>query len=165
MFEKFYPDEYADSAYIIDFKKYYDRGYRAVILDVDNTLVEHGAPYNDSAVSFFENLRNLGFKFCIISNNHEERIKPFADGVGSPFIYDAGKPLKKGYIEAMSRLGSSASDTMFVGDQIFTDILGANNAGIYCILVKYIKFDHEIQIVLKRILEKVILFFYKRRER
>ena len=160
MFKKFYPDEYVESAYSIDFKKYYNEGKRGVILDVDNTLVEHGAPYNKKAVLFFENLRKEGFKFCIISNNHEPRIKPFAEGVNSPYIYDAGKPLKKGYIKAMEIMNIKKDEAMFIGDQIFTDILGANNAGVYSILVKYIKFDYEIQIILKRILEKIVLFFY-----
>lgn len=160
MFKQLYPKEYVDSAYNIDFQKYYDKGFRALVLDVDNTLVEHGAPANDKAKEFFENVRKIGFKTCILSNNHEPRIKPFADAVNSEYVFDGGKPKKTGYIKAMRMMGSDINNTMFVGDQIFTDVWGANRTGIYSILVKYIKYDYEIQIKLKRIGEKIILHFY-----
>ena len=162
MFKCFYPNEYAESAYSIDFQKYYDKGYRALVLDVDNTLVEHGAPYNENAVAFFANVKKIGFKTCIISNNNEKRIKPFADGVGSDYIADAAKPSKKGYVQAMKHLESDETNTMFIGDQLFTDVLGANRAGIYCILAKYIKYDTDPLIKLKRLGEKIVLAFYKK---
>lgn len=162
MFKCFYPNEYAESAYSIDFQKYYDMGYRALVLDVDNTLVEHGAPHDERAAAFFSDVKNIGFTTCIISNNNEERIRPFAQGVGSDYIVDASKPSKKGYLRAMEHMGSSKNNTMFIGDQIFTDIWGANRAGIYCILVKYIKYDTKFLIKLKRFAEKIVLKSYKR---
>ena len=162
MFLKFYPTIYADSAYIVDFQKYYDKGYRALILDVDNTLVKHGAPPNEQAVAFFEEIRKIGYKTCIISNNHEPRIKPFADEVKSPYIFDAGKPKLKGFIKAMEICGSNRKNTIFMGDQLFTDVWGANRAGIKSILVKPIHMDTEIQIRLKRLGEKIIMPFYSR---
>lgn len=160
MFECFYPKEYIDSAYKIDFKKYYDRGFRALVLDVDNTLVEHGAPANEEAIAFFENVRSIGFKTCIVSNNDEERIKPFATAVKSEYVFDAGKPSAKGYNLAMKILGCDRMNSMFIGDQLFTDIWGANRAGIYNILVKYIKLDNIFYIKLKRWGEKIVLHFY-----
>ena len=63
----------------------------------------------------------------------------------------------------MQQMGTNEKNTLFVGDQIFTDVWGANKAGIYSILVKPIHPKEEIQIVLKRILEKVVLFFYAHR--
>ena len=161
MFKCFYPNEYVESAYSIDFQKYYDMGYRALVLDVDNTLVEHGAPYNEQAAAFFSAVKNMGFKTCIISNNNEKRIRPFAEGVGSDYIADAAKPSKKGYVRAMQHMGSNEKNTIFIGDQLFTDIWGANRAGIYCILVKYIKYDKEFLIRLKRFAEKIVLKSYK----
>ena len=163
MFHKFYPTVYAPSAYAVDFSKLYKKGYRALILDIDNTLVEHGAPPNEKAVAFFENLREIGFRTCIISNNHEPRVKSFAEGVGSDYIFDAGKPSRKGYEEAMRRMGAKKEETLFMGDQLFTDIFGANRAGIKSILVKPIKIDPEIQIRLKRIGERIVLPFYLRK--
>ncbi len=162
MFKKLYPKEYIDSAYNIDFCEFFNKGYKALVLDVDNTLVEHGAPADERAARFFENVKSIGFKTCILSNNHEPRIKPFADAVGSDYIYDAGKPKKSGYEKAMKIMGSSISDTLFVGDQVFTDIWGANKSGIYSILVKYIKYDYKIRIRLKRLGEKIVLYFFFR---
>ena len=86
----------------------------------------------------------------------------FNDAVHVKYIYKAGKPKPSGYRRAMKELGTDTSNTIFVGDQIFTDVCGANLAGIRTILVKPIHPKEEIQIVLKRYLEAVVLFFYKR---
>ena len=87
----------------------------------------------------------------------------FNDVVQVSYIYKAGKPSVKNYIRAMELLGTNRENTLFVGDQIFTDIYGANRAGIRTILVKPIHPKEEIQIVLKRYLEKIVLFFYRRK--
>ena len=162
MFELFYPDQLIDSVYGFDFAGMKTQGYRAVIFDIDNTLVPHGAPATDEAVRLFEQLRSLGFATCLMSNNKELRVKSFAKQVGSPYLYKAGKPLKKGYLKAMEIMGATAKDTLFVGDQLFTDVWGAKRCGIYCILSKPIDPREEIQIVLKRRLEKPVLREYER---
>ena len=162
MLKRFYPKECAHSTYGIDFRAYYEKGYRGILFDIDNTLVPHDAPATPEAIAFFAGLRRIGFETCLISNNDEARVKPFADAVGSFYIYKAGKPGKKGYQEAMRRMGVTTSEALFVGDQIFTDIWGANRAGIHSILVKPIHPKEEIQIVFKRYLERIVLFFYRR---
>ena len=81
------------------------------------------------------------------------------------FIENAHKPSVKNYQRAMELMGTDTGNTIFIGDQIFTDIYGANRAGIRTILVKPIHPKEEIQIVLKRYLEKIVLFFYRRRNR
>ncbi len=163
MFRKFYPNEYRDSTYELDFKKYYEMGYRGILFDIDNTLVEHGLPATDRAVKLFEKLREIGFKTCLISNNQEPRVKPFAELVKSDYIYNAHKPSTKNYVKAMEIMGTDISNSMFVGDQLFTDVYGANRAKMYTVLVKPIHPKEEIQIVLKRKLEKIVLYFYKKR--
>ena len=80
----------------------------------------------------------------------------------SPYIYKAGKPGVKNYNRAVEEMGLCKEEVLFVGDQLFTDVYGANRAGIYGILVKPINPKEEIQIVLKRYLEAVVLHFYKR---
>ena len=162
MFKKFYPTIYAASAYIVDFQKLYEKGYRVLILDVDNTLVPHGAPADERAVAFFKKVQGIGFRTCIISNNHEPRIKPFADEVGSACIFDAGKPSRKGFQKAMKLCGGTPENTLFMGDQLFTDVWGANRACVRSILVRPIKKDTEIQIRLKRLGERLVLPFYSR---
>ena len=165
MFKAFYPKKDFNSVKDINFDGLRKKGYKAVLFDVDNTLVPHGAPADKAMIEFFARLHNDGFKTCLISNNKELRVQPFAKAVGTQYIYKAGKPLASGYEKAMELLGTNRNNTLFVGDQLFTDILGANRAGIYSILVKPIHPKEEIQIVLKRYLEKIVLFFYRRQVR
>ena len=162
MYQSLFPSEDYDSAYDIDFYAYYNKGYRGILFDVDNTLVEHGQPVTIRAIELFARLREAGFKTCIISINKEYRVKPLADALESYYVYKAGKPAARGYIEGMEHMGTSGSTTLFVGDQIFTDILGANRAGIHSILVKPVAKHEEIQIVLKRKLEYFILKKYNK---
>lgn len=164
MFRCFFPDEYLDSAYSIDYEKLYREGYRGLLFDIDNTLVPHGAPADDRAEALFERLRAIGFKSCFVSNNQTERVEPFASAVGERFLEDAHKPSVKGYQKAMGLLGTDTKSTIFIGDQLFTDIYGAKRAGIRNILVKPIHPKEEIQIVLKRYLEKIVLYFYRKEE-
>jgi hypothetical protein len=163
MLEQFYPDEYVDSTYGIDFEKMYESGYRGIIFDIDNTLVRHGEPANERAIALFERLKSIGYKTIMLSNNKEPRVKMFCDKVKSPYIYKAGKPNPNNYRKAMEKMDTDSGNTLFIGDQIFTDVWGANKAGIYSILVKPIHPKEEIQIVLKRYLERIVLFFYRRK--
>lgn len=164
MFQRFYPDEYVDSTYDIDFAKLYEEGYRAVLFDVDNTLVPHGAPADERSKKLIAQLKELGMQVMFLSNNKEPRVKMFRDGVGyGSYIYKAGKPSPKNYQKAMEEFGTGTDNTVFVGDQLFTDVWGANKAGIRTYLVKPIHPKEEIQIVLKRRLETIVLFFYKRK--
>lgn len=162
LLERFYPDEYLDSAYAIDYEALYEQGYRGVIFDIDNTLVPHGAPADPRSVALFARLRRIGFQSLLLSNNKEPRVKMFNDEVGSRYICKAGKPAVKNYVRAMEMMGTAAETTMFVGDQLFTDVWGAKKAGIRTWLVKPIHPKEEIQIVLKRRLERIVLFFYER---
>ncbi len=165
MFERFFPDEYLDSAYAVDYEKLYQQGYRGVLFDIDNTLVPHGAPADKRARELFQRLKKLGFSCCLVSNNKKKRVEPFAREVGVKYIEMAAKPSRRGYQRAMERLGTNPGNTVFIGDQLFTDILGAKNAGLKNILVKPIHPKEEIQIVLKRYLEKFVLHFYTKEEK
>ncbi|MCD7826035.1 MAG: YqeG family HAD IIIA-type phosphatase [Clostridiaceae bacterium] len=164
MFENLYPDEDAASAYEIDYEAYYNKGYRGILFDVDNTLVEHDQPVTLVAIELFQRLNEIGFQTCIISNNKDDRVKPLADALESDYVYKAGKPSAAGYLQGMKQMGTVPETTLFVGDQIFTDIWGANRAGVHSILVKQIARHEEIQIVLKRLLEKIVLLCYQKKK-
>ncbi|MDE6319617.1 MAG: HAD hydrolase-like protein, partial [Lachnospiraceae bacterium] len=110
----------------------------------------------------FERLRGIGLESVLLSNNKEPRVKSFNDKVHSHYLYKAGKPGKKGYCRAMELMGTTPETTFFVGDQLFTDVWGAKRTGILTYLVKPIHPKEEIQIVLKRRLEWIVLFFYRR---
>lgn len=164
LFAPFYPAEYLDSTWSLDFEQLYRDGYRGILFDIDNTLVPHDAPATPESVQLFARLHAIGFQTCLISNNKEPRVTPFAEAMQTPYVYKAGKPKRSGYLEGMQRMGTDTSNTLFVGDQIFTDVWGANLAGIRSVLVKPISPKEEIQIVLKRYLEKIVLFFYRRKK-
>lgn len=164
MFEKFYPAKEADSAYDIDYKSLYEQGYRGLIYDIDNTLTEHGAPATEKTVALMHELKKIGFGICLLSNNKEERVKMFNKDIHVQYIHKAGKPSVAGYEKAMQLIGTKKENTVFIGDQIFTDIYGANRTGLVTYLVKPIDKKEEIQIILKRYLEKIILYFYHKRK-
>ncbi len=164
MFEIFFPDETVSSTYDIDFEGLYKEGYRGILFDIDNTLVEHGMDANERAVELFERLKRIGFECCLISNNKKQRVSSFNKRIGVHMIFNAHKPRRKGYMDAMVRMGTEKETTLFVGDQLFTDIWGAKRCGIRNILVKPINKREEIQIVIKRYLEKIILKEYRSRK-
>ncbi len=165
MIQRFYPGRWEESTYGILFEEYEKKGIRGVIFDIDNTLVPHGAPADERAVALFKRLHSMGLHTCLLSNNKEARVKPFALQVDSPYLYRGKKPKRGGYERAMELMGTDPDSTLFVGDQLFTDVYGANRAGIYSILVKPIDPREEIQIVLKRFLEKPVLWCYSRQNR
>ena len=165
MFDMFFPDEYVASTYVIPFEKLYEEGYRGIIFDIDNTLVMHGAPADDRAKKLFARLKEIGFDCCLLSNNQEPRVKMFNQDVNVHYIYDAHKPSVANYEKAMELMNTNKNTTLFVGDQLFTDVWGAKRTGIRNILVQPIHPKEEIQIVFKRKLEKIVLFFYKRRKK
>ena len=165
LFEMFYPDDYVDSTYVIDFEKLYEKGYRGIIFDIDNTLVPHGAPADDRAKELFARLKAIGFECCLISNNQRPRVEMFNEEIQVKFIENAHKPSVKSYRRAIKMMGTKRVNTLFVGDQLFTDVFGAKRTGIYSILVKPIHPKEEIQIVLKRYLEKIVLYFYQKQKR
>lgn len=160
MFELFFPDEYYSSAYVIDFLQYYKDGYRGIIFDIDNTLVPHGAPADERSIALFKHLKEIGFEALLLSNNKEERVAMFNEQIGVHMIWKANKPFPEKYREAMKIMKTDEKSTLFIGDQLFTDVWGAKNAGIRSILVQPMNPREEIQIVLKRKLEAVVLHFY-----
>lgn len=160
MLQRFYPDYYYNSTYEIDFNYYYNIGIRGIIFDIDNTLVPHGADADERAIQLFRELKKIGFSTCLLSNNKEPRVMRFNQSIQSEYIYKAGKPGRKGYQRAMECMGTSVEQTMFVGDQLFTDVWGAKMLGIICLLVRPIHPKEEIQIVLKRYLERIVLHSY-----
>ena len=162
MLQRFYPDAEVDSAYNIDYEGLYQAGYRGIIFDIDNTLVPHGAPADARSIALMKRLSAIGYQVMMLSNNKEPRVKSFCDAVGTDYIYKANKPFIGNYQKAMQKMGTTSKTTLFVGDQLFTDVWGAKKAGMKTILVKPIHPKEEIQIVIKRFFEKIVLYFYEK---
>ena len=162
MLKKFYPYEYVESIFSIDYQKLFDKGYKGVIFDIDNTLVHHGEDSTGEIDELFKVIQNIGLKTLVLSNNNEARVKKFLENIESLYICDAEKPDISNYLKSLKMLDIKKEEAVVIGDQIFTDILGANRSGIPSILVKYMRKKNETKIGKKRRLEKVILKFYKR---
>ena len=163
IFSWMYPDEYLDSAYLIDYRQLYEDGYRGVIFDIDNTLVPQGAPSDERSRELIYALKDIGYKVMLLSNNRKTRVDLFTEKVEVDSIPVAKKPLTTNYKKAMEQMGTNKENTFFVGDQLFTDVWGAKLTGIKSILVKPIDAKEEIQIVVKRKLEKLWLSRYDRK--
>lgn len=146
MFKRFYPYAYVDSVFAINYQKLYNMGYRGLIFDIDNTLVHHGDDSTPEIDDLFFRIQKMGFKTLLLSNNTEERIESFLKNIDSLYIHDARKPEKAGYEKAAEMLGIEKEKIMFIGDQVFTDILGANRCGLDSILVKFIRIDNNAPI-------------------
>lgn len=161
MFELFYPYEYCGSVFSIDYRKLYDKGFRGILFDIDNTLVHHGDNSNPEIDALFRKIQSAGLKTLLLSNNDEDRIKRFIKNIDTPYICDADKPNAASYLKAIKILNIKREEALVVGDQIFTDILGANRSGIASILVKFIKLESEEKIGKRRYLEYLMLEFWK----
>ncbi len=148
------PDRWVRSAYALDYQALYAAGVRGIIFDIDNTLVYPNAPADGRAKELFRQLRIMGFETVILSNNTGKRAASFADEVGSSVVTRAMKPLPYKYKEAMKVLGTDKTSTVFIGDQLYTDIWGANNAGITSILTVPLTDQEEFWIRWKRVLER-----------
>ena len=160
MLKKFYPYEYVDSVFVIDYEKIFRKGFRAVIFDIDMTLVPHGEDSTPEIDALFKNIHATGLKTLLLTNNDEDRVKRFIKNIDTLYICDAGKPNPTAYLKAVEVLGIKSNEAIFIGDQIFTDILGANKSGLASILVKYVTAYEETNIGIRRRLEKIILKFY-----
>ncbi|WP_037298475.1 YqeG family HAD IIIA-type phosphatase [Ruminococcus flavefaciens] len=135
-------------------------GIKGLILDVDNTLTTHDNPVPAEGIrEWLDTMRAAGIKLMIVSNNHPERVRPFADPLGLDFVSDSGKPLRRGYKAAMKKMGLKASETAAVGDQLFTDVWGANISGVTMLYVEPMELEPKSKrfIRFKRVLEKPFL--------
>lgn len=133
-------------------------GVDAIILDIDNTCTTHDNPTPlDGLFDWLDSMRAAGIKMIIVSNNHVPRVTPFAELLGLDFIPEGAKPLTKGYKQAAERLGVPKSRIVTIGDQLFTDILGAKLFGIKSILVRPIEMEKTKFFKFKRAMEKPFL--------
>ena len=161
MFSSLFPFEYVDSVFAIDYKKLWQKGYKGIIFDLDMTLVPHGADSTKEIDELFKTIHRVGLKTILLTNNSEERVKRFIKNIDTLYLCDAQKPDTEWYLKAVEMLEIQKSETVFVGDQIFIDIYGANKSGIANILVKYVTAEVETKIGIRRNLEKIILALYR----
>lgn len=138
-------------------------GIKGVLLDIDNTLEPYENPTPGKHVTkWLSELNNVGINAAIVSNNDWDRVEEFNKNIGMPAFAKAGKPFKKNLIKAMGEINVDKNHTVFIGDQILTDVWAAHNAGIRAILVPPINDRKDLLTRFKRILEKPIINKYEK---
>ncbi|CAM3440488.1 YqeG family HAD IIIA-type phosphatase [Marinicrinis lubricantis] len=136
MIRKFIPSLKVQTVFDIPMEELFRQGYKAVITDLDNTLVGAKDPLaTPKLLSWLKELESAEFKVLIVSNNNETRVATFANPLGLPFIHSARKPRLSAFRHALSILGSSPKETIMIGDQLMTDVFGGNRMGLYTVLV------------------------------
>lgn len=139
-------------------------GISLLLMDFDNTMLPYTTDVPEQELlDWLEKMRRGGITLCIVSNSHKSRVPRFSERYGVPCQTHAAKPSPKGIRLAMQRFGAERSQTALVGDQIFTDVLGANLAGVTAIAVRSIH-NHTILLKLRHIFEVPFLAIaHKRR--
>lgn len=157
----FVPEYYFDSFDVADADFLESIGIKGIVLDVDNTLEPYENPLpGEHVVRWLGELRERGISAAIVSNNNGERIELFNSQLKLPCYYKAGKPFKKNILKAMTDMGTNRSNTILMGDQVFTDVWAAHNAGIPAILVPPIRDKRDLLTRFKRVLERPVLKKY-----
>lgn len=156
-----YPKLYLKDVTKITMEMLNENNIKGLILDVDNTLIDLERNMKPEVKEWVENLKMKGIKFCIVSNtNKVDKVKEVSEKLQIPYFYFAKKPFKSGFMNAKKEMNLSENNIAAVGDQIMTDILGANRCKIFSILVEPIN-EKDIFITrVKRPIEKYIINRY-----
>ena len=161
----FVPDYMFDDIYQITPEFIKSLGVRALVLDIDNTLVTYAVEEpTQEVIEWVNNMRESGLMLSIASNNHEERVARFNEKLGLFIMCESKKPSRKAVKRASEHFGVKPSECAVIGDQIFTDVLCASRAGATAILVKPIPYNENLFFRFKRVCEKPFIRAYKRRE-
>lgn len=161
-----YPKEYLDSVKEISIELLEKNHIKGLILDVDNTLIDFDKKMPDGVEEWAQNLKKVGIKLCILSNSNKvDKVKGVADKLEIPFLYFAKKPFKSGFKKAKAVLGLEAENIAVVGDQIMTDVIGANRSHMFSILVKPIEEKDYLLTKIKRPLERLIIQRYLKKKK
>ncbi|MCK5761452.1 MAG: YqeG family HAD IIIA-type phosphatase [Candidatus Izimaplasma sp.] len=156
-----YPDMYLDKVEEIPFKELYKKGFRGVLFDVDNTLVPFDQlDAHKSLEEYIKELENIGLVVALVSNNTRKRVESLNKGLKLPIMPMAMKPFGFKIKRMLKTLGIGKHETIFVGDQLFTDVWAGNGVGMYTILVKPIQKKEQWISRIKRKVEKIILKRY-----
>ena len=140
-----------------------ERGIRLLMLDFDNTIVPYTT--NEPAErmeTWLTAMLASEIRICVVSNSKRDRVRIFCQKYGIPCITHAKKPFSKGINQCLAKYNIPAGEAALVGDQIFTDTLGANCAGVTSVLVKAID-NHSIWLKLRHVAEKPFIFLARKR--
>lgn len=165
MLKKLIPQKNVRSIYEIDVQALWDAGIRGIITDLDNTLVGAKHPQaTPELLVWLKQLQTIGFKVVIVSNNNKLRVSRFSEPLSIPYIFRAKKPGNSAFRKAMGMMALAPQQTVVIGDQMLTDVLGGNRLGLYTILVLPIELrDEGFFTKINRRIEKAALSWMKRK--
>ncbi|MFB1080595.1 YqeG family HAD IIIA-type phosphatase [Jeotgalibacillus sp. JSM ZJ347] len=164
MIKLFLPNEYVESVFEITPAKLKQQGIKAIITDLDNTLVEWDRKNaTPKLIEWLESMQMEGILVTIVSNNNQLRVEAFSDPIGIPFIYHARKPMGRAFRRAIRDMNVKKDETVVIGDQLMTDVLGGNLNKLYTILVVPVAKTDGFFTKFNRIIEKRLLNFFKRK--
>ncbi|ARD49528.1 hypothetical protein SporoP37_16220 [Sporosarcina sp. P37] len=164
MLNHFLPSAYVKSVLSIKPEQLIEKGFKGIITDLDNTLVEWDrADATQDIMAWFESMRDAGLQITVVSNNHIERVSHFCDPLGIPYICEARKPMKKAFYQALATLGLPKEEVVMIGDQLLTDVLGANRVGLQTILVVPVASSDATITKFNRAIERRIMARFKRK--
>ena len=156
-----YPDYYCNKITDISVELLKSKNIKGLILDIDNTLIDFDLNILQGAKDWVNNIKANGIKCIILSNTNKiDKVKKVAENLDLPYIYFAKKPLKGGFRKAKIALGLENEYVAAIGDQIFTDVLGANRCNMFSILVNPISKKDLWMTRLKRPLEEIVVKSY-----
>ena len=162
----FYPDEYINSVKDITTEFIQKNNLKGLILDVDNTLIDYYKKMPEGVVEWAEQLKSYGIKLYILSNsNKKEKVEKVANQLKIEYIYFAKKPLKTGFLKIKKIMNLQNENIGVVGDQILTDIVGANRCKMFSILVKPINEKDIFVTKFNRFFEKIVLKRYLKKQK
>ena len=160
----FLPDIYTQSIYTINYESLKNAGIKVVLFDLDNTLIPISANEPTKKVKdLFEDIKKQGLKPVILSNSGKKRVEPFKEGLFVDAAYSSMKPLKRKYKKVLNIYNVKPGEVAAVGDQMLTDVLGANRMGITSILVNQISTNDFNRTKLNRFFENMIVNYYSKR--
>ena len=153
----FYPKGYFNKVSEISLEYLKENNIKGLILDVDNTLIDYYKNMSEETINWAEDLKQNGIKMCVLSNsNKKEKVKEVAGKLGLEYTYFGTKPLKRGFKKARNMLDLEPYEIAAVGDQIFTDVIGANRMKMFSILVEPIEEKDIFITLIKRPIENYI---------
>ncbi len=164
MLSNLVPDLYLKSIYDIDLNKLKKRGIKGIVTDLDNTLIEWDRPQaTPELMNWIKEIQSQGFSIVIVSNNNRDRVEKVAKPLGVPFVHRAKKPMKNAFKQALNKLNVPVSQSVVIGDQVFTDVFGGNRMGLYTILVVPVAQNDGLATQFNRFMERFVLNWMRKR--
>ncbi|MCC5801485.1 YqeG family HAD IIIA-type phosphatase [Rossellomorea vietnamensis] len=164
MIKQFLPNEQVQDIFTITPGHLKEKGIKAIITDLDNTLVEWDRPNaTPKLIQWFKEMQEQGILVTIVSNNNKNRVGAFAEPLGVPFIFQARKPMGRAFKKAINQMGVKKEEAVVIGDQLLTDVLGGNRSGFHTILVVPVAQSDGFFTKFNRQVERRIMKFFKRK--